>query len=312
MVGPVAVAYNLQGVDKLVLNPEVTAKIFNGTIKTWDDPAIKAVKGNESLTLPAKPIQVVSRSDESGTTDNFQLYLKAAAPQAWTQGAGKQFKGGVGNGAEKSNGVVEAAKAADGAITYVEAAFAKDGVKPALIDSGAGAVELTAENVAKTLDAAKFKTEGTNDLALDLDAIYSSKVAGTYPLLLVTYEIVCSKYADPEVAKAVRAYLNVAATDGQQPLAEKGYVSHPAEPPGEGAGRGQGDRLTDPDAGTLRSECVDERPTFGRTPRRRRDNRRRGRGGSAPDNAGAVITSTSRDAAATRRHPVESDRGPAR
>ncbi|GAB2764989.1 phosphate ABC transporter substrate-binding protein PstS [Amycolatopsis magusensis] len=227
VVGPVAVAYNLQGVDKLVLTPEVTAKIFNGGIKTWDDPAIKAVKGNESLTLPAKPIQVVSRSDESGTTDNFQLYLQAAAPQAWTQGAGKQFKGGVGNGAEKSNGVVEAAKAADGAITYVEAAFAKDGVKAAQIDSGAGAVELSAENVAKTLESAKFKTEGTNDLALDLNAIYASKAAGTYPLLLVTYEIVCSKYADPEVAKAVRAFLNVAATDGQQPLADKGYVAIP-------------------------------------------------------------------------------------
>ncbi|WP_370945478.1 phosphate ABC transporter substrate-binding protein PstS [Amycolatopsis sp. cg5] len=228
VVGPVAIAYKLQGVDKLVLTPEVTAKIFNGGIKTWDDPAIKAVKGNEALTLPSKPIQVVSRSDESGTTDNFQKYLKAASKGAWTQGDGKAFKGGVGNGAAKSNGVVEAVKAADGAITYVEGAFAKDGVTAAQLDSGSGAVELSAANVAKALDAAKFKKEGTNDLALDLDGIYASNTPGAYPLLLTTYEIVCSKYADANVSKAVKAFLNVAATDGQKPLSDKGYVPIPS------------------------------------------------------------------------------------
>ncbi|MFI7116674.1 phosphate ABC transporter substrate-binding protein PstS [Amycolatopsis sp. NPDC049868] len=227
VVGPVAVAYKLSGVDKLTLTPEVTAKIFNGGITKWNDPAIKAVKGNESLNLPDKAIQVISRTDESGTTDNFQKYLKVASKGAWTQGDGKKFNGGVGNGAEKSNGVANAVKSADGAITYVESAFAKDGISTALIDSGSGGVELSAANVAKSLDAAKFKKEGSNDLALDLDAIYSSNVAGAYPLLLVTYEIVCSKYADAEVGKAVKAFLNVSATDGQKPLSEKGYVPIP-------------------------------------------------------------------------------------
>lgn len=227
VVGPVAVAYKLSGVDKLTLTPEVTAKIFNGGITKWNDPAIKAVKGNESVNLPDKAIQVISRTDESGTTDNFQKYLKVASKGAWTQGDGKKFNGGVGNGAEKSNGVANAVKSTDGAITYVESAFAKDGLSAALIDSGSGGVELTAENVAKSLDAAKFKKEGTNDLALDLDAIYASNVAGAYPLVLVTYEIVCSKYADAEVAKAVKAFLTVAATDGQKPLSEKGYVPIP-------------------------------------------------------------------------------------
>ncbi|MGW3961969.1 phosphate ABC transporter substrate-binding protein PstS [Amycolatopsis sp. NPDC005003] len=227
VVGPIAVAYKLSGVDKLVLTPEVTAKIFNGGIKNWNDPAIKAVKGNESLALPDKPIQVVSRSDESGTTDNFQKYLKAASKGAWTQGDGKAFKGGVGNGAEKSNGVASAVKAADGAITYVEGAYAKDGLNAALIDSGSGGVELTAANVAKSLDAAKFLKDGTNDLALDLNGIYASNTPGAYPLLLTTYEIVCSKYADANVAKAVKAFLTVAATEGQQPLSAKGYVPIP-------------------------------------------------------------------------------------
>jgi phosphate transport system substrate-binding protein len=227
VVGPIAVAYKLDGVDKLVLNAEVTAKIFNGKITSWNDSAIKAIKGNENLALPNKKIQVVSRSDESGTTDNFQKYLTAASHGAWTQGAGKQFKGGIGNGAEKSNGVINAVKASDGAITYVEAAFATDGANAALLDSGSGGVELTSQNVAKSVEAAKYKKEGSNDLALDLDAIYASNTPGAYPLLLTTYEIVCSKYADSDVAKAVKAFLSVAATDGQKPLADKGYVPIP-------------------------------------------------------------------------------------
>ena len=115
-------------------------------------------------------------------------------------------------------------KGADGAITYVEGAFAKDGLTPALIDSGSGGVELSATAVAKSLDAAKFLKDGTNDLALDLNGIYSSNVAGAYPLLLVTYEIVCSKYSDAQVSQAVKAFLTVAATDGQAPLSAKGYV----------------------------------------------------------------------------------------
>jgi phosphate transport system substrate-binding protein len=227
VVGPVAVAYKLSGVDKLVLTPEVTAKIFNGGIKNWNDPAIKAVKGNESVTFPDKPIQVVSRSDDSGTTDNFQTYLSAASKGAWTQGAGKAFKGGVGNGAAGSNGVATAVKAADGAVTYVEGSFAKDGLTAAQIDSGSGAVALSAAAVSKSLDAATYLKPGSNDLALNLKAIYASNTPGAYPLLLTTYEIVCSKYSDPTVSKAVKAFLTVAATAGQTPLADKGYVPIP-------------------------------------------------------------------------------------
>ena len=227
VVGPIAVGYHLSGVDKLTLTPTVIAKIFNGGIKNWNDPAIKAVKGNESLNLPDKPIQVVSRAEESGTTDNFQKYLGATAKDVWTQGAGKKFAGGVGNGAQGSNGVATTVKGADGSITYVEAAFAKDGVTPALIDSGSGGVALSSENVAKALDAAKFLKPGTNDLAMDLNGIYTSNVPGAYPLLLTTYEIVCSKYSNPDVAKAVKAFLTVSATDGQKPLSEKGYVPIP-------------------------------------------------------------------------------------
>jgi phosphate transport system substrate-binding protein len=225
VIGPVAIGYKLDGVSSLTLTGEVAAKIFNGQIKTWNDPALAAV--NPGVTLPAKPIQVFSRSDESGTTDNFQHYLAAAGKGAWTQGTGKAFKGGVGNGASGSNGVASAVRAADGAIGYLESSYVKDGITAAKIDSGSGPVELSPQNVGKALDAAVFKSPGSNDLAMDLDKIYAANTPGAYPLLLSTYELVCSKGYDADTAKAVKAFLTVSATTAQQPIADKGFVPLP-------------------------------------------------------------------------------------
>ena len=105
VTGPIAIAYNVKGVDNLVLNADVAAKIFDGKITTWNDPAIAAL--NSGVTLPATPIKVFFRSDESGTTENFTKYLKAAAPTAWTAEPGKKWTG-KGEGKEKSAGVATA------------------------------------------------------------------------------------------------------------------------------------------------------------------------------------------------------------
>jgi phosphate transport system substrate-binding protein len=223
--GPVAMAFNVEGVDKLVVNGDVVAKIFQGQITKWNDPAIAAI--NSGATLPDSDIKPIYRSDSSGTTDNFQKYLGAAAPAAWTKGAGKEFQGGAGEGAQKSSGVVQAIQATPGAIGYVEKGFAQQaGLKMAQIDSGAGAVELTDETTGKAVDTAKFKGEG-NDLILDLDALYASKEAGSYPLMLATYEIVCSKGYDADTAAAVKSFLIVSANQGQANLSAAGYVPLP-------------------------------------------------------------------------------------
>lgn len=223
--GPVAMAYNVEGVDKLVVNGDVLAKIFQGQITKWNDPAIAAL--NSGATLPDTAITPVYRSDSSGTTDNFQKYLGAAAPQAWTKGAGSEFQGGAGEGAQKSSGVVQAVQATPGAIGYVEKGFADQaGLKMAQIDSGAGAVELTDDSAKKAIDAAKFAAEG-NDLALDLNSLYGTKEAGAYPLVLATYEIVCSKGYDADTAAAVKSFLTVAANQGQANLGAAGYVPLP-------------------------------------------------------------------------------------
>jgi phosphate transport system substrate-binding protein len=203
VAGPIAIAYNLPGVDKLVITPELAAKIFLGEIKTWDDAAIKAA--NPDATLPATAISVFFRSDESGTTENLQKYLVGSAPDAWKAEPSKVWPGKVGEGKSKSDGVSEGVKSTEGGITYVEWSYAVDNkLGVAQIDNGAGAVELTGESAGKAVATATPAGEG-NDLKLKLD--YATKTAGVYPIVLVTYEIVCSKGLDAEKTTLVKAYL---------------------------------------------------------------------------------------------------------
>jgi phosphate transport system substrate-binding protein len=224
VTGPIAIAYNVKGVDKLVMTPAVAADIFNGKITTWNDPKIAAV--NSGVTLPATAIKVFFRSDESGTTENFTKYLNTAAPDAWTADPAKVWSG-KGEGKEKSAGVAEGVKSTDGGITYVEWSYAKDNdLGIAQVDNGGGAVELTGETVGKAVEAAKADGEG-NDLRLKLD--YATKEAGAYPILLVTYEIVCSKNKDATKAASIKAFLkHFASTDTQKGLEEIGYAPLPA------------------------------------------------------------------------------------
>ncbi len=223
--GPVALGYNLPGVDKLVINADVLAKIFSGAITNWNDPAIAAL--NSGASLPDEKITPIYRSDSSGTTDNFQKYLTAAAPQTWTKGAGKEFQGGAGEGAQKSAGVVQAVQSTPGAIGYVEKGFADQAkLTVAEIDTGSGPVALSDDSAKAAIDSAKFAGDG-NDLVLDLNSLYATKAAGAYPLMLATYEIVCSKGYDADTSAAVKSFLTVAANDGQSGLAAAGYVPLP-------------------------------------------------------------------------------------
>jgi phosphate transport system substrate-binding protein len=225
VTGPIAVAYNLSGVDKLVLNAEVTAKIFRGDIKTWNDPAIAAL--NKGVTLPSDAIHVFFRSDDSGTTDNFTKYLNLASNGAWTDPNAKAWpKSGAGEGREKSAGVAEGVKTTAGGISYVEWSYAKDNkLGIAQIDNGSGAVELNADSVGKAVAAATPAGQG-NDLALKLD--YATKQAGAYPIILVTYEIVCSKGLDANLTKGVKAFLtHFASADVQKSLVDIGYAPLP-------------------------------------------------------------------------------------
>lgn len=224
VVGPIAVAYNLSGVDKLVLDAPTIAKLFSDKIKSWDDPAIK--KLNPDVSLPATPVQSIHRSDDSGTTENFEKYLTAAAPTDWTFGTAQTWMAPGGTGAPKSAGVASAVKGGDGAIGYVEQSFAENsGLSVAAISTGAGApVTLSADSASKAVAAATQSGTG-NDLALKLD--YATKADGAYPIILVTYEIVCSKGLPAAQAATVKSFLTYTSSQGQALLADQKYAPLP-------------------------------------------------------------------------------------
>ncbi|MCV7102074.1 phosphate ABC transporter substrate-binding protein PstS [Mycobacterium palustre] len=223
--GPMAITYNLGSVDSLVLDGPTLAKIFNGTVTRWDDPALTAL----NASMPAEDIRVVYRSDASGTTDNFQSYLQAASGGAWKQGAGKTFKGGVGTGAEGNKGTAALVKATEGAISYNELSFAlQQGLYAAEIKTPASRrslrpVRIGTDTVGKTIAGAKITGAG-NDLVLDISSFYNPAQPDVYPIVLATYEIVCSRYPDAEVAKAVKAFLQAAIGPGQIDLNRIGYI----------------------------------------------------------------------------------------
>jgi phosphate transport system substrate-binding protein len=115
VAAPITVSYNLSSVKNLQLSPETLAKIFEGQITKWNDPAIMAE--NSGATLPSTSITVAHRSDGSGTTANFTKYLVAAAGSAWTLGTDKVVAWPAGQQAGEGNaGVAQIVKTTNGAM----------------------------------------------------------------------------------------------------------------------------------------------------------------------------------------------------
>ena len=227
VVGPIALAYNISGVNDLVLTPELVAKIFTGKIKTWNDPAIAAK--NSGVKLPSSAINVIYRSDASGTTANFETFLSATDKADFTAEPAKDNAQKVfaGQGVAKSQGVASAIKQTSGSIGYVEYSFAVNGsLQTAKLDNGAGPVEVNKASASAAVASAKVVGTG-NDLSLSLD--YNTKAKGAYPLILVTYEIACTKYKDSATGTFVKNFLNYTAGAGQDSLAQLGYAPIPSE-----------------------------------------------------------------------------------
>ncbi|NKZ02428.1 phosphate ABC transporter substrate-binding protein PstS [Actinomadura latina] len=225
VVGPVAVVYNVPGVDGLKLAPENIAKIFSGKITKWNDPAI--AKENEGAKLPASAIKPVYRSDESGTTDNFTNYLHTVAPDIWTWEKAKKWPNSTGQGAAKSDGVTSQVKSTEGAVSYVEMSYATNNkLQTAQVKNGAGEyTRLSPETASKAVAGAKVVGTG-NDVALKID--YATKEPGAYPIVLVTYEIACEKGLPAEQAGFVKSFLTyTSSADGQKILTEQGYAPLP-------------------------------------------------------------------------------------
>ncbi|WP_199833679.1 phosphate ABC transporter substrate-binding protein PstS [Streptomyces sp. NRRL B-3648] len=224
--GPIALGYNVPGVDNLVLDAQTIAKIFDSKITKWNDPAIAAL--NKGVKLPDLKIQAFHRSDESGTTDNFTKYLIATTPDNWKYSGGKAWQAKGGQSAPQSAGVAQQVKQTSGAIGYFELSYVKDGLKAVSINTGASK-PVAPSSESATADIAAAQVVGTGkDLSLKLD--YKTKAEGAYPITLVTYEIVCDKGNKADTLSATKAFLRyIASEDGQKILPSIGYAPVPAE-----------------------------------------------------------------------------------
>jgi phosphate transport system substrate-binding protein len=216
-ISPIAVIYNLQGVTDLQLSPATIANIFNGTITNWNAPEIAA--DNPGKTLPDQQITPVHRSDESGTTENFTDYLSKASGGAWTAEPDGAWPLQSGEAAQGTSGVVGAVQGGNGTIGYADASQAGS-LGKALVKVGDTFTGPTPEAAANVV-AQSTRVEGRGAGSFAYDLARDTTAAGTYPIVLVSYQIACSKYADQAQADLVKGFLTyVTGPEGQQAAAQ--------------------------------------------------------------------------------------------
>ena len=217
-VSPIAIIYNLPGVDELKLDAKTAAMIFDGKITKWNDPAIAAL--NEGVDLPSTAISPVHRSDDSGTTENFTDYLNKAGGGAWSYDADGVWPIKGGEAAEGTSGVVAAVKGGEGTIGYADESQAQ-GLGIASIQVGSEFTAPSAEGAAKALAVSQPADTATDTmLAYDIDR--TTTESGAYPLLLASYAIACQHYDDANEADLVKGFLSYVVSDaGQQAAAQQ-------------------------------------------------------------------------------------------
>ena len=217
-ISPIAVVFNLKGVSDegkhVNMDAETIAKIFDGKITTWNDPAIQ--DQNPDLELPATPITVVHRSDKSGTTQNFVSYFIDTVPDAWPYELSENWPNEVGQGAKGTSGVISTVQQADGTIGYADFSQVGD-LGTVAVKVGEEYVEISAEAGSKVIDDSELDSsaEGENRVVVKLN--HSTSAEASYPIVLVSYDIACPAYKDADTAKFVKSWLTyVVSEEGQQ------------------------------------------------------------------------------------------------
>jgi phosphate transport system substrate-binding protein len=222
VIGPIALSYNLSGVSNLKLDGPTIAKIFQGQIKTWNDPAITAL--NPGAKLPSTAITIARRSDSSGTTQNFSQFLVDAAPGVWKLGTSSTIswpsdsRGGTGNG-----GVDSIVKSTAGAIGYVDYSDAKaSSLSMASVKNKAGSY--VAPSAASASAAASQVTVASN---LTFSAIWAPG-ASSYPVTYQSWDLVNAAQSSSATTANLKGYLGYLLGAGQKLLPELNYAPLPA------------------------------------------------------------------------------------
>ena len=182
VAGSIVITYNLPGNPTIRLTGDVIAKIFLGQITKWNDPAITSL--NPGIMLPSEDIIVAHRSDGSGTTFNFSLYLsRVNADWKSKVGYGTSVNWPAGLGGAQNAGVAGIITQTPGAIGYVELAYATENKLPfATLQNAAG--NWIVASLASTSQAANTKIPADGRIYLD-----NTTAAQGYPITTLTWVI---------------------------------------------------------------------------------------------------------------------------
>jgi phosphate ABC transporter phosphate-binding protein len=249
VAGATCLMYNLTGetgkpITQLLLNSSIMANIFSGQIKYWDDPAIKAL--NPGALLPKTPISVVWRSDASGDNYLFTEYLTFEQPSIWnafstamgypagadavypypTQGNyPKKYNLTGWIGAQGSDIASNDVAASNGAITYVETAYAYLHDKPcAYVENASGHYVIPTElDDAVALEGARLLP----DLEQKLDGVYTNRLPDTYPISAYSYLVTQEATESPQKGAVLGQFIQFIACQGQQAAGQLGYSPLP-------------------------------------------------------------------------------------
>lgn len=219
---PLAVSWNLPGVEQLTLSPPVLARLLSGAITRWDDAAIKQL--NPGINLPAIPVTPVMSGDSPEITTALTTWLASAAGADWPSGPSGEWKG-AGIRTETLTDSVSKLLGTPGAMSVLPRPYTRVNSLPgASIDFGAGPVAPTPDAASKALAA--FEIPGGNDLRLAPNR--GDAAAGAYPLVTIGYQVVCSKGYNTKQAPILRDFLSFwASVPQQRALADLGLAPLP-------------------------------------------------------------------------------------
>lgn len=220
-ISPIAVVFNLKGVSDagkhINMDAATIAKIFDGKITKWNDPAI--ADQNKDLKLPDTAITVVHRSDKSGTTQNFVSYFKDVTPDNWTYDLSENWPNEVGQGAKGTSGVISTVKQADGTIGYADFSQVGD-LGTVAVKVGDKYNEISAEAGSKVIEDSKQDDTVKGDNRIVIKINHATEADGAYPIVLVSYDIVCPAYKDTKQAEFAKAWLTYVTSDEGQKAAQ--------------------------------------------------------------------------------------------
>jgi phosphate transport system substrate-binding protein len=226
VLGGVVPTYNIAGITQdLKFTAETLSGIFLGSITKWNDARL--VKDNPGVKFPNADIQVVHRSDGSGTTFVWTDYLSKVSPE-WKSkvGSNTSVNWPVGLGGKGNEGVAGTVKQTPNSIGYVELIYAvQNHMAYGSVKNAAGAF-VKADFNSVTEAASGAAKNIPDDFRV---SITNAAGKGAYPISTFTWLLIPSQIPDAAKRQAIKGFLQWMLADGQKFTAGLSYASLPKE-----------------------------------------------------------------------------------